>query len=341
MRATTLGVLVAMMVAVPSAQAKGKPRHKPATDDDHPKKAAEKASEDVPEGDAETGGGAALHAEIGPKRIELGDDLVLDLPAGMGFLARDPAKRLMERDGNIVGNELRGLVFKQDSHWIVTIDYVADGYVKDDEAADLKPDDILQSIREGTEEENQQRKERGFSPMHVDGWTEPPRYDRARHHLIWGIKGSDEDGSSINFYTRVLGRRGYVALNLIDDPARIEASKLDARAALAATTFKPGARYEDFDKKKDKVAEYGLAALVAGGAGAAAIKLAKVGLLAKFGGKLLALLIAGKKVLAGLFIALVGGLKSLLGRRKRAVADAAAAGAPGAVAPPGEGPPTT
>jgi uncharacterized membrane-anchored protein len=339
MRAAVVGVLLALAVAAPFAYGKGKPRHEvpvgAAADAPAGSGAPAEPGEET-EAARPSGGGSALHAELGPKRIELGDDLVLDLPAGMGFLARAPAKELMERDGNVVGNQLRGLVFRQDSHWIVTIDYVADGYVKDDEAADLAPDDILESIRAGTEEENDLRKQRGFSPMHVDGWTEAPHYDRARHHMIWGIKGSDEDGASINFYTRVLGRRGYVALNLIDDPARIEASKVDARAALTATTFMPGARYQDFEKRSDKVAEYGLAGLVAGGAGAAALKVAKVGLLAKLGGKLLALVLAGKMVLAGLFIALVGGLAALLGRRKRVAAAARAA-----AAPPGESRSTT
>src|SRR5262249_61752461 len=76
------------------------------------------------------------------------------------------------------------------------------------------------------------------------------------------------------------------------------------------TRWDPGARYEDFQEGKDRVAEYGLAALVAGGAGAAALKLVKVGLLAKFGTKLLALLIAGKKLI---FVA-VAGLAALVKR---------------------------
>ena len=92
-------------------------------------------------------------------------------------------------------------------------------------------------------------------------------------------------------------------------------SKLEAATLLGVTHFDSGARYEDFDEKSDKVAEYGLAALVAGGAGAAALKLAKVGLLAKFGGKILALLIAGKKVLVAAFIALGAWAKKFFGKK--------------------------
>ena len=99
-----------------------------------------------------------------------------------------------------------------------------------------------------------------------------------------------------------------------------------------ATTFGAGARYEDFDGKTDKVAEYGLAGLVLGGAGVAAAKLVKVGILAKFSKVILAALIAGKKVIIGLAVALVAILKKIFTGRK---VEPVPAGGP----PPPEGPP--
>jgi len=273
-----------------------------------------------------------FHPTVGPAKIDLGHDLELDLPDNMLYLDRKEGKELMESNGNIIGDSFLGLVGQKGADWIVTITYWEDGYVKDDDAAELDADEILEGMKEGNEESNEIRQQRGFKPLSLDGWTEKPRYERAEHHLVWGIKVSDPDGASINFYTRVLGRRGYVALNLIDDPARIEASKKEALAVLKATTFKAGARYADFDAKTDKIAEYGLAALVAGGAGAAALKFAKVGLLAKFGGKLLALIIAGKKVFVVVLLALGAGIKKLLGLRGRK--DEAAAAPPPPDAPP-------
>jgi uncharacterized membrane-anchored protein len=272
-----------------------------------------------------------FHPIAGPRKLDLGHELELDLPAQLLFLERKQAKELLESNGNIVGDNLLGLVAREGSGWWVTITYFEDGYVKDDDAQDFKADDILEGMREGNEQANQLRQQRGFKPLQIDGWTEPPRYERAPHHLVWGLKVSDPEGATINFYTRVLGRRGYVALNLLDDPAKIEGSKKEALAVLQATSFKKGARYEDFDAKTDKIAEYGLAALVAGGAGAAALKFAKVGLLAKFGGKLLALLIAGKKLFVVALIALGAALKKLvswLTGRKQEVA----------AAPPPDGP---
>jgi uncharacterized membrane-anchored protein len=296
-----------------------------------PQKATPAAAEPAAAPDQEK---PRFRPEEGPKKIDLGHDLALDLPAEMLFLEKVQAKEMMEKMGNVVGDAFLGLVGQRDKSWLVTINYFEDGYVKDDDAADFKPDDILESLREGNEEANQVRQQRGFKPLAIDGWTESPRYERAPHHLVWGIKVHDADGESINFYTRMLGRRGYVALNLIDSPDRIESSKKEALAVLKATTFATGSRYEDFDSKRDKVAEYGLAALVAGGAGAAALKLAKVGLLAKFGGKLIALLIAGKKLIVVFLLAVGAFIKRLFGIRSKKEA------APPPPSPPAEPPPS-
>jgi uncharacterized membrane-anchored protein len=229
---------------------------------------------------------AAAEAEgprpvVGPKRIELGDDLVLDLPAGMGYFGRAVGATLMAEMGNGVDASFRGLVVGRDANWLVALEYVGDGYIEDADAADLRPDDVLRSIQRSTAETNAFRKQQGFPAVRVE-WAEPPRYDRAAHSLAWGIKGTHDDGTpaSVNFYTRVLGRRGFFALNLIDDPETIEASKADGLVVLHATAFAPGARYGDFDARSDKVAAYGLEALVRGG-GAAARELAKGSLLAR------------------------------------------------------------
>ena len=278
---------------------------------------------------------------LGPQTIELGHDLVLALPADYLFLDAPQAKRLMEKNGNFWNDNLLGVVAKREADWLVTFRFTEDGYVKDDDAEKIDADDLLKEIREGTDEANKQRAERGFKALHVQGWSDPPRYQRDQHHLVWGLRAlSDgETAESINFNTRVLGRKGFVALNLVDAADAIEASKPAAAALLAATTYKPGFRYQDFDGKTDKVAEYGLAALVLGGAGVGALKLVKVGLLAKFGAKLIALLIAFKKGLVLLLLGAGAFIKRLLGRKQ----NGAPAAPPAATAPlppeqrPGEG----
>jgi uncharacterized membrane-anchored protein len=83
-------------------------------------------------------------------------------------------------------------------------------------------------------------------------------------------------------------------------------------ALLEGATFASGATYADY-AKGDRVAEYGLAGLVAGGAGLGAA--AKMGVLAKLGKGLVALLVAGKKLIAVVVIGIVALFRRLFGNR--------------------------
>src|SRR4029078_6250300 len=127
-----------------------------------------------------------------------------------------------------------------DADWFITLRYEDEGFIKDDE--EIKADEILEAIREGTEEDKQERVERGFKALHVEGWSEPPRYEKSSHHLVWALNARDDEGVSVNFNTRVLGGRGYVAINLVTEPDKLAGNKPVAAAILAATSFKPGAR---------------------------------------------------------------------------------------------------
>lgn len=267
-------------------------------------------AEDAPKQEEEK-----LPWEVGPKHLTLGHALSLDLPEGFISLPREPAQKLMERMGNFHNDNLLALVARPETGWFITVRYIDDGYVKDDEAEKLDADAILQAIKEGAEEANKVREQRGFPPFHVEGWTDLPRYERARHQVIWGTKASSKRGVSHNYTTRLLGRNGLASLTLVAEPEEMPEARPHLPAVLDATRFDPGARYEDFQEGKDRVAEYGLAALVAGGAGAAALKLAKVGLLAKFGGKLLALLLAGKKFVVLAVAGLLALLRKLFGKK--------------------------
>jgi uncharacterized membrane-anchored protein len=254
----------------------------------------------------------------GPTKVDLGHELDLDLPEPYVFLGMPEAGRVLEKLGNFHNETLVGVVASKndDSDWFVTIRYENEGFIKDDE--EIKSDEILEAIREGTEEGNKERVERGFKELHVEGWAEPPRYERGLHHLVWALNARSVDGVSVNFNTRVLGRHGYVAVNLVTDPDKLAGNKPVAAALLAATSFRPGARYGDFNEKTDKVAEYGLIGLVMGGAGLGAAKLVKVGLLAKFGKVILAALIAGKKFVVLLFLGAGAFLKRIFSGKSAA-----------------------
>jgi uncharacterized membrane-anchored protein len=239
----------------------------------------------------------------GPLTVDLGHQLSLDVPEEHVFLDKSVAAEFLEQNGSFYHDNLLGIVVSkaEGAPWFVVIRYQDEGYIKDDESLDAK--EILDAIKEGQEQANEQRVQRGFKALRIGDWTEAPHYDREQHHLVWALSASTDDGTSVNYNTRVLGRRGFVSLNLVVDPENLEPSKPHVVKLLKNTTFNQGARYADFQEGTDKVAEYGLAGIVLGGAGLGAAKLVKVGLLAKAGKFLFAILIAGKKFI---FIAVVG-----------------------------------
>lgn len=259
--------------------------------------------------------GPALPWAPGPKHLALEHGVQLELPKGYQFLPQPDAGNVMVKLGNLHNENLLGLVVSQapKDEYLIAITYDEEGFIKDDEKLD--GEELLSSMRDGEDDYNEERKKAGFPPIHVEGWKEPPHYDRATHHVIWGLVISDSEGKSLNYNTRVLGRKGYVSVNLVTDPELLATHQPAGAQILAATTFTKGSRYEDFDAKSDKVAEYGLTGLILGGAGFGVAKLVKIGLLAKFGKVLLGLLIAGKKAILVAVIGVVAALKKFFGRK--------------------------
>ena len=245
---------------------------------------------------------AAARAALvkGPAKVALRDQATLALPEHFGFVPREPAAALMRAMGNSIDDDFVGLIYPlsgDGAEWFVSIDYIASGYVKDDDARHWDADKLLQSLKDGTEAGNEERIRAGVPALVVTRWIEPPAYEDATHRLVWSAEAKHKDGAdsdpTVNYNTYMLGRQGYVSLNLITSASAVQADKAAARALLEAVDFNSGKRYGDFNSSTDKVAAYGLAALVAG------VAVKKLGLLAllmamvvKFA-KLIAVAVAG------------------------------------------------
>jgi uncharacterized membrane-anchored protein len=151
----------------------------------------------------------------------------------------------------------------------VVIRYIKEGYIKDDDAKNWNADDLLKNLKEGVDESNKDRVARGFPEMQVIGWVQPPNYDAATHRLVWSLLAKDKDepasaAKSINYNTYALGRDGYFSLNLLSNSERIAGDKSVAHGLLGDLGYNAGNRYEDFSASTDRIAEYGLMALVSG-----------------------------------------------------------------------------
>jgi uncharacterized membrane-anchored protein len=83
-------------------------------------------------------------------------------------------------------------------------------------------------------------------------------------HWAKELKFGDDEINTLNYNIRVLGRQGVLVLNFIAgmDQKELIDSKLDSVLALA--NFNEGQQYGDFNPDIDKIAAYGIGALVAG-----------------------------------------------------------------------------
>jgi uncharacterized membrane-anchored protein len=234
----------------------------------------------------------------GPATADLESIARIVVPDGFRFADAVGAKRFMELTHNIPGREL-GVILPPDGNWFVTFDFNPIGYVKDDEKDTIDADQLMANIKRATERGNEERKRRGWETMTVTGWQQAPRYDMQTNHLTWAIRGKAEAGDEvINHSVRLLGRGGVMQADLVLSLEHIATTLPQLNQLLTGFSFKPGQRYAEF-RSGDKVAAYGLTALVAGGAGAAA---AKSGLLAKL----------WKAIVLG-FIAVVGAIRRTVG----------------------------
>ena len=214
--------------------------------------------------------------------------------------AGDAQKVLEQLWGNPPDSDVLGLILPNGEKtlldaksWAVVVTYSDDGHVSDEDAAKADYTKILKDMQEGTRDANKERKKAGYDAVDLIGWATPPHYDQANNKIYWAkelaFEGNEEH--TLNYDIRALGRGGYLSLNAISGMSQLPKVEEGMQRVLGMTEFDAGHRYTEFNSSTDKVAAYGIAALVAGGLAA------KAGLFAK----LFAVLFAAKKiVLVGL-----------------------------------------
>jgi uncharacterized membrane-anchored protein len=249
----------------------------------------------------------ALNWVRGPQQVQLYDLSTLKVPEGYVFLGTaDTAKlQALEKD---LGGSNQYFFAPEDFHWQAFFTYSADGYVKDNEKIDAE--EILKSIEDGTERANQTRRERGYDEMQVVGWQTRPHYDNQTHHLEWAILGKDKQTNDqvVNFNTRILGRGGVMSVVLVSSPESLTTAIGEIKSKLGGFDYQSGQRYAEY-KPGDKIAEYGLAALITGGAAAVAVKTG-------FWKVIVGALVAGWKFIVAAVVALFGGITRLFKRNR-------------------------
>ena len=241
-------------------------------------------------------------------------EVTLKVPADFYYLGpKDAEKVLVEAWGNPpgAGIDSQGMLFPANvtpfdkASWAVTIDYEQDGYVSDEDADSIDYDELLEQMKEDTAEASKDRVAQGYGSIKLVGWAAPPYYDKASHKLHWAkeVRFDNQDPNTLNYNIRVLGRKGVLVLNFIADMSQKPLIDNELDNVLAMADFDTGSRYEDFDPSIDKIAAYGIGALVAGKVAA------KVGLLA-------AGLVLAKKFGVLIVVGFGALMKKLFGRNK-------------------------
>lgn len=232
----------------------------------------------------------------GPGTGDLKGRAKVRFPADFRFVGAKDAQKLLELSGNQTdGSEIGALEHRADGWWVI-FEFEDIGYVKDDEKKDLDADKLLAAFKEGAVEDNKRRKEEGLPPLNIVGWHTKPNYNDETKNLEWAVLLESRGRQIINHNVRMLGRKGVTKVTLVlDDLETINATLPKFRALLKDFAYTSGENYAEY-KEGDKIAKYGLSALVLGGAAAGAYKLGLLGGLiafAKKAWKLVAFAVAG------------------------------------------------
>lgn len=234
---------------------------------------------------------------------DLGGVAKIAIPKGYRFTHGSGTSRVLELFGNLPQPSASGMLTTEGfGPWII-FGYDDSGHVKDDEKNDINADELLALRREGLAESNKVRKERGIHELAILGWAMPPRFNDTTKTLEWAVRIQSLDGTggeSVNYETRLLGRTGSMKVQLVCDPAEFQPLLAEFQKVMGGFSYVEGQRYAEF-REGDKVAKYGLTALIAGTGAFAAAKMGlwgKLGVLIAKMGKGIVLVIAA--ALAGL-----------------------------------------
>ena len=210
----------------------------------------------------------ALKWVVGPATVNVDGNSHLAVPDGYRFLNKSETDKFLELNQNLSsGREV--MIAPASLEWSAYLSFAEEGYVKDNEKLDAAA--ILKSLQQATEDSNAERKRRGWPELRLVDWAIPPAYSTTTRRLEWATLLQSHSHQSVNFLTKILGRRGHTTVVLAAAPDGLPAAQTALNSLLGGYSFKSGDTYSEY-RPGDKVAEYGLAALVLGGAAAIATK---------------------------------------------------------------------
>mgnify|MGYP006084422945 FL=1 len=153
-----------------------------------------------------------------------------------------------------------------DFSYAVEITYSEEGYIEDEDAKELDYEDLLDEMKEDTKNASTERVKQGYESIELVRWASQPFYDEVNKKLHWAkeLKFGEAEKNTLNYEIRILGRKGYLNLNIIGEIDQLSKVKKHADKILKSINFEEGNRYSDFDPGIDKIAALGIGGLIAG-----------------------------------------------------------------------------
>ena len=198
----------------------------------------------------------------------------LHVPEGYKFLDAEQSQYVLtELWGNPPDEQTLGMLFpentspiSEDFTYAIEISYVEDGYITDEDATALDYEGLLDEMRKDIREANEKRQSLGYTAVELEGWAAAPYYDQENKKLHWAkeLSFAGDTEHTLNYNIRILGRKGFLMLNIIGDMSVLPQVQNDKDKILASVDFQDGYKYSDFNPRIDKVAAYGIGGLIAG-----------------------------------------------------------------------------
>lgn len=234
-----------------------------------------------------------LNWQEGPTSGAIGTKATIRIPRGYVFLGERDTARFLELMGNPPPAD-NYLIAPRALNWFAVFNFNETGFIQDEERID--PDSLLKQLKELDGVSNDERRRLGMRALYTEGWQVLPHYDAETNRLEWGIRLRDEQGvRNVNYSSRLLSRTGVMHAVLVADIETLAKDTHEFKSALKNFSFVSGEKYSEF-RPGDRVAEFGLAALILGGTAAVASKKGFWALIVGF-------LVAFKKLIIGLGLA--------------------------------------
>jgi uncharacterized membrane-anchored protein len=195
---------------------------------------------------------AALHQSIGsPARADIDDQASVRLADGLIFVPAAPAAKLLMLSHQQVPADFVGLLVGSegmDAPGILR--FVATGFIDANAALAWTADDMLASLNDTVQSDNQDRMDKNLPELEARRWIRPPHYNPETPQVSWAAlilpkSAPRESDGSVTYNAIGFGRNGYIQLTVVASMQKADVIGQMEDGFLDGLSFRPGKAYGD------------------------------------------------------------------------------------------------